>query len=319
MFGSRVWHSVAISGFSVALVGLLASGSAQAEELPSPDEEPIVFGFRGDAPPFSFCRQAEEDCPQGNCAFETEIEDCRYVDGYTARLCQEVRARLGAHEISFRRVGTKEAGGEGRFSLLADSKISILCGATTLSLERMDKYRTSLLVFVSGASAIHRRDVDIDSLDRLEGLKVGVLADTTTFNLLNRLHALLPEESEKFEIVRLDSHAEAPACLSKETLSAICPEGLDVYFADREILLWLVRDASMPGNLKVSERYFSREPYAIYIAPNRPELVYEVNATLLDLFQDRKRLDEILDLSFGTATRSDVLDTLFQVQQMPVD
>lgn len=203
---SFAWSRAVLALLFFALLGLQGSPVvAQGADAT------VVFGIRQDAPPFSYCVARESECPSGICAAKLDLPDCAYADGYTVRICERIREGIAAKDdtisFAYKVVGTGDRPELDRFRMLASGEISILCGASTLTLERMRDFRGSLLTFISGASAIHRSGIDLNSITSLLGLKLGVLTGTTTSAWLYGLNRQL-EGKVKLSITELSSHTQ---------------------------------------------------------------------------------------------------------------
>ncbi len=358
----------AVAMLCVDAVFLCNSGSAAS---PFGENGVLRLGFRTDAAPFSYCAASTQECLAGGCAFKTRLCPGGLVDGYSVRLCKRIyEALLADGKVSGVRVvpvSTQRDATDNRFKMLADKEIDILCGATTVTLERMRDFRATLFTFLSGASVIHSSKLSIDSVMDLQGLAVGVLNGTTTATMLEAVKAAAGKEGA-FSIVTVASHrvamdrlkqaidggrsgAAATAVPIDEAVTALpdfgakgdsppptaaagvgAPSGgrpgssqgdpapdtpIDVYFADREILLWMTRDPQIRSRWTVSSSYFSFEPYALFLNRESAELQFEANIVLADLFGNQEELGQLFSDVFGRAATSDLLQAMFRIQRIP--
>ena len=173
--------------------GAVAAGAVQAAQADAGvlerTRETGVFriGYRTDAAPLSYQNDIGE------------------ADGYSLALCRvvasAVRRNIGVGRISVQYV---PVGTNDRFDALRDGRIDILCGSTSVTLERRKQVDFSLVTFVDGASVLFREDGP-HTFEELEHHKVGVRARTTTERTLRRT---LNELSVGAEVVPLRDHAD---------------------------------------------------------------------------------------------------------------
>lgn len=284
------------------------------------DDGFLRFGFRTDAAPFSYCAKESECAGSQTCAVKSD--SCGkdgWIEGYSVRLCEEVAAHLRKNYGNSSRlkridyVPVTTQGENERFKLLENGKIHLLCGASTITLQRMQMNRISLYTFLSGASVVYRKDAPVIDATDLVGRRVGVLKNTTTEALVTSILKTAGISKKPFE---LQSHRDAPVALLADSKSSPAMQ-LDTYFGDREILLWMLKRNDMAKTHEVSSKYFSLEPYALFINDGSKNLQNEVNTVLAGLFSaNRPRLDYIFKRSFGTPEMSDLIETMFRIQQI---
>lgn len=250
-------------------------------------EGTIRIGHRVDAAPYSY-RDAD-----GNPA------------GYTVDLCRAVTAAiaqdLGIPSLAAEFVATTT---ESRFDALTDGRIDLLCGATTATLTRRAQIDFSIPTFIDGASTLFRADGP-DGFDGLAGQRIGVRTGTTTED---GLRATLERLGIEAEIVAVESHDAGLAMLEAGDVEA--------YFADRGILAHLLAGAADPGKLRLSERFFSREPFAIGLPRGDDDLRLAVDRALSRLYQS-PRIGEIYRATFGELKPTPLLQALFVVSALP--
>jgi ABC-type amino acid transport substrate-binding protein len=288
---SRVAKPLAAVLLSSVLVSgtLLAAGAtASAATLERiRDSGTIKLGYREDAAPFSFAD------PAGLPA------------GYTVEICNAVvsavRAQLQRDDI---RVQYVLVTAENRFAAVQAGDIDLLCGASSVTLERRKLVDFSLLTFVTGSSVLYRKDGPADFLD-LVGQKVGVRAGTTTEEGLKRA---LAEAGIEAQVVAVENHEEGRRALEDGALAA--------YFADRAILAMLGREAQRPENLVLSDRFFSYEPYALALQRGDSEFRLLIDSTLARLYRSQG-IVKIYQAHFGNAAMSDLLRATFTLQALP--
>jgi ABC-type amino acid transport substrate-binding protein len=242
----------------------LRPADAQTLERIQKDGE-IRLGVRTDAPPFAY-----------------RTEDGSYA-GFVVDLCREVVSHLertlerDALDVTYVAVGAQE-----RFTAIRDGRIDLLCGPTSHTYERRRLVDFSIPTFNDGASVLLRDDGP-QSFDALAGEKIGVRAGTTTQKALADTLERLGIDAR---IVAVDSHYQGVARLSDGRLSA--------YFGDWGILLNLLIQAENPERLRLSDKHFGTELYALALPRGHSDF--------------RAAVDEGLARTYG----SDRIDALFE-------
>jgi len=267
---------------------LLFSVAAEAATLDRIRDSGVIrLGYREDAAPFSYADQAGLPA------------------GYTVQICQAVvqtiRARMQNEAIEIKYILVTS---EDRFSKLESGEVDLLCGATTVTLERRKSADFSLITFVTGSSVIYRKDGPANFLD-LVGQKVGVRAGTTTEEGLKRA---LREEGIEAQTVALESHEAGLGALERGEIAA--------YFGDRAILAMLGSKAENPENLVLSDRFFSYEPYALAMPYGDNEFRLLVDTTLARLYRTQA-IVKLYQANFGNSRMSDLLRATFTLQALP--
>lgn len=251
------------------------------------DSGTIKLGVRSDAAPFS------------------SVAADGTVSGYTVAICEAVvgavRNHLQRDDIAIKLVPVTA---ENRFEVLRSDGIDLLCGATTMTLSRREIVGFSLPTFVTGSSVLFRKDGPANFVD-LAGQKVGVRAGTTTED---GLKGALQEAGIAAQIVAVESHEEGRRALEAGEISA--------YFADRAILALLAFGADNPENLRLSQRFFSYEPYALALQKGDEEFRLLIDATLARLYRSQA-IRRIYEVSFGGAHMSDLLRAMYTLNALP--
>ena len=265
-----------------AAVSLLATGG-QAQTLERVRETgTFKIGFREDAAPFSFKDALGE--PSG---FSVEL--CRLI-------AAQVKQALALDEIAVEYV---PVGTEDRFQAVQDRQIDILCSADTVTLSRRELVDFSLFTFLDGAAVLLRADGP-EELQGLVGQKIGVRDATTTEEALRNTLAELDLEAA---VVPVASHVEGLAKLEAGEIAA--------YVGDQAILIFLAARSEAPGRLKLSNRQFTFEPYALAIARGDSEFRLLVDRTLARIYRSGK-IDQLFTDAFGkNADPTPALRTLY--------
>lgn len=260
---------------SVCAALLLAIPSASAQTLERiAATAAFKIGFREDAPPFSFKNAAGE------------------ASGFAIELCREIAVdigtRLGLAELSLEHIAVST---EARFRAVADGQIDILCGASTVTLERREIVSFSIPTFQTGIAPLVRADASPflqDTLVRRQPTlppraallqaftdrKFGARTSTTAETWLRGSIKTLASNAD---LVSVDSHNEG--------LRQVLTGELDVYFADRAILLGLVRASDDPRQFAVGERLFTHEPYGLALSKGDEDFRLLVDRSLSRIYR----------------------------------
>ena len=151
---------------------------------------------------------------------------------------------------------------------------------------------------------LFRKDGPANFVD-LAGHKVGVRAGTTTED---GLKVALQEAGIAAQIVAVESHEDGRRALEAGEISA--------YFADRAILAMLAFGAENSGNLSLSNRFFSYEPYAMGMQLGDSKFRLLVDSTLARVYSSPV-IGEIYKASFGNSKVSDLLRAMYTLNSLP--
>ena len=177
----------------------------------------IKLGYRLDAAPISY---ADKD---GNAA------------GYSPLLCVAIAQTLAKElelpdlKISFHPVTTGD-----QFEKVASGEIDLLCGATTITLDRRKVVDFSLPIYVDGAVVLLPRNGSPD-LKTLAGKRVGARKDTTTAEAMKNSFANAGIDVEE---VLFDSH---DALRLTDRLLSVEKQGLALAHGDDDFRLAIDR------------------------------------------------------------------------------
>lgn len=277
----------------IAAFGLLATvvcaSVASAQTLDRLRETgELRVGYRQDAAPFSYADALGE------------------ATGYSVDLCRAVAAHLKTG-LEFDRLAIDyvPVDAEGRFEAVRAGRVDLLCGATTATLARREMVDFSIATFVDGASVLFRADGP-DDFESLAGARVGVRGATTTEEALRNT---VDDMDLEVEIVAVPSHDEGLRLLEAGEITA--------YFGDRAILLFLAIRSAEPGDLRLSERYFTVEPYALALPRGDDAFRLAVDRALSRLYRDGE-IERIFTGAFGAeAEPSELLRALYVISALP--
>jgi len=273
---------------SAAVICVAVPAGATAQTLDHIAATKIVrIGYVADQAPFA--SKDDSGAPVGY-----GIDICRRIVGEIGKTTDGARA-------DYVELTLPEA-----FEAIAGGRVDLLCGAITTTLARREIVDFSEPVFVTGASALLRSDSPRDlreffmderaiSPPRSPELRpfaissVGVRSGTTTEA---SLRSAVAREGYKISIVDFTTHLNG--------LAALESRDIDAYFADRALLLELLRQARDPADLVVGTRLLTREPYAIALKRGDADLRLLVDRALTNFYATAD-FPELLAKYFGEA------------------
>lgn len=262
-------------------------------------DKTLKLGIRTDAPPFS------------------SVVDGR-PQGFTVDLCGLVAAGMiemtGIEGMKgkLESVGTQE-----RFDALQSGKIDILCGATTATLGRREFVSFSIPTFSTGVGSVvranapkaFRNTVDpttasgASGRQALNGKTIAVRAGTTASDWAASSPFLKPHN---VSIVEVQDHNDG--------LERVANGSADAYFADKAIVLGILRSRSDAADFVLSETTFTAEPYALAIPRGDEDLRLMVDRALSALYRSGAVLD-IYRKHFGEP--NDGVELFYQAVALP--
>jgi ABC-type amino acid transport substrate-binding protein len=250
-------------------------------------EKAIRIAYREDAPPFSYKDKIGE--PMG---FMVDL--CR---GVAKNLADQLQ--LASLNVVYVPVTAAD-----RFEAIQQQKADLLCEPTSATLSRREIVDFSIPTFVDGASLMIRADGP-HNLKAMAGKKIGVLGGTTTEQ---SLRSSLKATGITSDVIPAKTHAEGVAMLDDGKISA--------YFADRSILVSLIKDSKAPGKLMLAENYLSVEPYALALPRGDEDFRLAVDRALSHIYLGGE-IGAIFKRTFGDAQPGQVLGTLYLTAGLP--
>ncbi|MBV1926771.1 MAG: amino acid ABC transporter substrate-binding protein [Rhodobacteraceae bacterium] len=241
----------------VILVGFLAAPvSAQTLERIKETGE-LKLGYRTDAAPLSF---ADAD---GKPA------------GYSPQVCLNIaqhlanQLRLENLDVAFVPVDTTD-----RFDKVTNGEIDLLCGATTITLERRKLVDFSTPTYVDGTALMVAKGYE-GGLDSFAGKKIGARTGTTTINALTGTFA---DEGIEADIIAFDDHNAGLAAIEASEISA--------YFADQSILVYLYFNSDYQNTLSLSDEILTIEKQGLAMTRGDTDFRLAVDTALSTMFFD---------------------------------
>ncbi len=220
--------------------------------------------------------------------------------GYAIDLCGKIADAVGTKVANLKRDYVETTLADG-FDAVKGGQIDLLCGALTINLARRQSVDFSQPIFLTGASALLRKDspdylraLFLDRMTTQVSAKpapatsaIGVRADTTTDATLRE--ALGPD-IPKTRIATFATHQDG--------LNALEDHKIDAYFADRALLFDLASHARKPSALVIGNRLFTHEPYGIALRQDDSAFRLLVDQTLTATYQSDD-FDKLLTSYFG--------------------
>lgn len=250
----------------------------------------IRLGYMEQSVPFSFTDQ-KGSLPQG----------------YSVELCQRVASgiqqQLGLDKLEVLWVPLTMAN---RFEMVADGKVDLECGISTITLARQQKVDFSLMIWVDGGSFVVKGNRPHGGLGDLNGKKIAVLGNTTTEAALREA---LKKDFIKADLVVVKEHLEG--------LSALDRDEVDAYAADQTVLIGLGLAVRDKLTLFLADRNYSFEPYGLTLRRNDADFKLAVNQAIARLYRTGQILS-IYDRWFGKLGKpSSLLTAMFAINGLP--
>ncbi len=220
----------------------------------------LRIGYRTDARPLSF---EENGAPAG----------------YSVDLCKRIAAGIGeqlrmpAMKATYVKVTT-----ENRFDALLIGHIDIECGATTITVGRLERVDFTLMTFVTGGTFLSKADKRIGGPADLAGKRVAVSRGTST---ATALQAYLKENSIDARVVTVDDRDAGMARLQRGDVDALAGDQIVLLGNALEAL-----EANKDSNFSFADALFSYEPYGFMVRRNDADFRLAVNRALAKVFRD---------------------------------
>ncbi len=286
------------------LAGILATGflvgcGSPAALAPAPTSETsiagadgkLVFGYRTDAPPFSF------EVPGDVTAFS----------GFTAELCNLVARELATEpETAGLPRSVVKVSAEDRFERLERGEIDVLCGAASITDDRRQRVAFSIPVLATGvavalagdppdglAALLSAPDLGqaLVALMTANGGRVGFRRGTTTDDWLAKSPLA---SADGVTLVDFSDH--------RSGVRALASGDIDVYVGDLAILRGLQRN-ELP-TMRISGQTIQSETIALAMPLGAEELRVLVDRMLSRLYRS-EAIVPIFERHFGPMTDVD--------------
>ena len=274
----------------VLIGGLIAacwSGAAADVLTDIAQRGTIRFGYRGDAPPFSY-----------NSVMGEPV-------GLAVALCSEtassIRDQLDLPKLDIEWV---EVNARTRFDALLEGRTDIHCGPASATLSRRKALDFSILYFVDGADVVIRPG-EYESIFDISGGTVGVLSGTTTEPLVRDL---IQRNGILARIETFPTHTQG--------LTAVTGGDIDAYFGDSAILRFQIRRLGLDDRAQLMGETFSFEAYALVMKRGESRLRLAVDRALSETYANGKIYNLILN-ELGDFTISDQAKAVYSIVGLP--
>ena len=217
----------------------------------------FTIGYREAAPPFSF--PGPDKRPVGY-----SIDICMHVAG-------EIQKQLGIDNLKLNWVPLTA---ENRIDMVAQGKVDIECGTTTMTLSRQERVDFSLMTFIDGAGLLTTAGVNWRGAADLADKRIAVIPGTTTEKALSDV---LKKEFITVQTIKVKDHLEGIAAVEKGSA--------DAFASDRGTLAGIALTSKDPGRFALANVVFSYEPYGLMMRRNDAAFRLVVNRALAGLYR----------------------------------
>ena len=244
------------------LTALVLTGAAHAQDLDGTLKKiktsgTFTIGYREAAPPFSF--PGPDKRPVGY-----SIDICMHVAG-------EIQKQLGIDNLKLNWVPLTA---ENRIDMVAQGKVDIECGTTTMTLSRQERVDFSLMTFIDGAGLLTTAGVNWRGAADLADKRIAVIPGTTTEKALSDV---LKKEFITVQTIKVKDHLEGIAAVEKGSA--------DAFASDRGTLAGIALTSKDPGRFALANVVFSYEPYGLMMRRNDAAFRLAVNRALAGLYR----------------------------------
>jgi len=249
----------------------------------------INLGYRDHAAPFSF--RGTDGRPAG----------------YSVDLCTRIASAIKQElKLPALKVNWVPVEAQTRLKAVADGKVDMECGMTTVTVARQKEVDFSNLIFVDGGNMLLRDDATVHRAPDLAGRRIAVQGGTTTEQILRQT---LKAQRVEAEVVRVKSLAEGLALVEDGKAAALA--------GDRISLVMQAKRARDPDKLQMLEQDYSYEPYAIMVPRGDADLRLAVNRELARVFRSGE-ISDVLNHWFGAlGTPSILLTSMVYLNSIP--
>lgn len=191
--------------------------------------------------------------------------------GYSIAVCNKVvealRKQLGRPDL---RVAFRPLEAAQRIPLLAAGSIDIECGGNTNTVGRQKEVDFSHTLLTTGVRFLARQSVQLDGVPSLWRRRIAVSWGTTAQETLQRV-----EREQEIAVTLVATDAEGVRLVEQGQVDA---------FAQDDVLLYgLIASSPLRGELHVTGRHLTVEPYAFMLPKDDLPLREVVDRTVLGL------------------------------------
>jgi ABC-type amino acid transport substrate-binding protein len=249
----------------------------------------FTIGYREAAPPFSF--PGPDKRPVGY-----SIDLCLHV-------ASAIQKQLGMDNLKLNWVPVTAGN---RIDMVAQGKVDIECGTTTMTLSRQERVDFSLMTFVDGAGLLAMAGTNWRGVSDLTDKRIAVIPSTTTEKALNDF---LKKEFISVKVIPVKDHLEGLAAVEK---------GLaDAFASDRGTLIGIAITSKDPKRFALATVVFSYEPYGLMVRRNDAAFRLAVNRALAELYRSGGFVP-IYERWFGAFGKpSDAIQAMYLLNGLP--
>lgn len=224
------------------------------------------------------------------------------------RISQELALELGRPvRLELKALDTDE-----RIPMLASSKVSLVCDASSFTWERDRKVDFSVSYGITGTQLLVKKDSSLSSPESLLGKRVGVLPRTTS-------EIAIRKQQPEAMVVLMEDRDSGYQALKSGEIDAFADDGVLLYS-------WLARQPK-PGLFKVAADAYSKEGIACMLPQDDSAFQRIVDIALIRYMQgflDRKPKETaIFDQWFGPNSAApltvDLRELSIETMQLMVD
>ncbi len=282
--------------FMAAALLLAARGTAGAQSVPAAPHtldrikqtQTLRIAYRPDAPPFSLKDNLGQ--PAG---FMVDL--CKAV-------AEGIRQQLNIPTLNVTYVAVTAVN---RFDAIQQGQADMLCGPTSVTLQRRQVVDFSISTYVDGAGLLVHGDGP-QNFQGLAGKAIGVVGGTTTEQALRNS---LAEAKMQADVVTVKTYSDGLALLDASKIAA--------FFGDRSILETIAPTSKAPGKLALANQYLTVEPYAIALPHGDEDFRLAIDTSLSAIYKS-DAIPALFARYFGPSYKpSQVLQTLYLIAPYP--
>ena len=288
---------------------VLSFTTALAGSPPKPPQD-LLFGARQDAAPLSY---RDGDDWKGYTIDLCKLILDRYIQVYKAssHFVSNGSTASKAENIDFRPILAGE-----RMAKLVSGDIDVMCGATTVTVNRMERVDFTLLTFVSGTGIMKKRSTNSSILAN-PGKRSG---NNPTISFVGCSKEMNYPDCTTTHDWITRRFGSAITRLPKEThnqaFEALAEDEADFYVGDRVILANTLKSLDNETSYQLAPGFLTFEPYAIAIRKGNDLLLYAANAALAELYRESAKINKLYHNYFDTE-QSDMLKAMYRLQAIP--
>jgi ABC-type amino acid transport substrate-binding protein len=255
------------------------------------DRNEFRIGYRTDARPLSF-------------------QDDGEPRGYSVDFCRRIAVAVREHlELPDMKVTYVPVTSDDRFDAVVDGDIDIECGATTVTLSRLERVDFTLMTFVTGATVLSMASNRVANMEDLAGKRVAVVRDTTT---ADALETHLKENLIDARVVEVADRTDGMARLRRGDV--------DGFASDQIVLVGVALEAidnDEDVSFSFADELFSYEPYAFMVPRDDADYRLVVNRAIAQIFRSGQ-FAQIYQTWVGNAgvQPSPMLIAMYQMQSL---